>query len=223
MATQMPRPRKRVRLPERCKLDLNLLRKQGIIRPGATTGPWRVQWTSNHTGETIASGFISASMDGDHEGWFRIQLGSLDQTIILIAQSRHFGGRQWYFSCPLTQRRVSVLWKPPGAHLFSSRHAWARRVGYASQFETPRGRAWRGQRKIKGRLIGNLDPDQWDLPPNRLLKFALFGAVSGLQSLVDGFCRVSLMALRDAGCSMEGSCSGLDQLWQADEIVSGHC
>jgi hypothetical protein len=26
-------------------------------------------------------------------------------------------------------------------------------------------RAHRGQAKIKARLIGNLDPDEWDLPP----------------------------------------------------------
>jgi hypothetical protein len=122
---RMPRPRKRVCLPERCKLDLNLLRKQGIIRPGATKGPWRVEWTNSRTGETIASGFISASMDSDHR-----QSWSNDHS---LAEPRHFGGRQWYFSCPLTQRRVSVLWKPPGAHLFSSRHSWGREVGYAQR------------------------------------------------------------------------------------------
>jgi hypothetical protein len=26
-------------------------------------------------------------------------------------------------------------------------------------------RAWRGKSKIKGRLISDLDPDDWDLPP----------------------------------------------------------
>jgi hypothetical protein len=58
---------------------------------------------------------------------------------------------------------------------------------------------------------------------SRLLKFGLFGTVSGVQGLVDGVCRVSLMALRDAGSSMDGSCCGRDQLWQADQVIAGHC
>jgi hypothetical protein len=36
---------------------------------------------------------------------------------------------------------------------------------YASQRTTATDRAHRGQAKIKARLIGNLDPDEWDLPP----------------------------------------------------------
>jgi hypothetical protein len=43
--------------------------------------------------------------------------------------------------------------------------AWGRQVAYASQFEAPHDRAWRGKAKIKARLIGKLNPDEWDLPP----------------------------------------------------------
>jgi hypothetical protein len=48
-------------------------------------------------GTKFASGVISADMSGSDEGWFRIQLGSLVQLIILVLRARHFGGRQWYF------------------------------------------------------------------------------------------------------------------------------
>jgi hypothetical protein len=58
----------------------------------------------------------------------QIQLGNLDQRIVLIARSRHFGGRQWYFMCPAMNRPVSVLWKPPGASRFCSRQKWGRGV-----------------------------------------------------------------------------------------------
>jgi hypothetical protein len=58
---------------------------------------------------------------------------------------------------------------------------------------------------------------------SRLLKFAFFGTVSDFQSLLDGVCGASLMALRSIGCSIDGSCCGLDELWQADQIVAGHC
>jgi hypothetical protein len=54
---------------------------------------------------------------------------------------------------------------PPGATRFCSRQPWRKQVAYASQFESPPDRAYRGQAKIKSRRIGNCDPDDWDLPP----------------------------------------------------------
>jgi hypothetical protein len=161
----MPRPRERVCLEDGLKLDLNRLRRQGLVRPGSRTGPAAIHWSDRSTGEIFAIGTMSASMEDTSLGWFRINLGRLDQFIVLIAKPRHFGGRQWYFSCPVTKDRVSVLWKPPGATRFCSRQSWGSQVAYASQFETRNDRAWRGQAKIKARLIADLDPDEWDLPP----------------------------------------------------------
>ena len=40
-----------------------------------------------------------------------------------------------------------------------------RRVAYASQFLDADHRAHRGKAKIKARLIGDCDPDEWELPP----------------------------------------------------------
>jgi hypothetical protein len=48
---------------------------------------------------------------------------------------------------------------------FCSRQAWGRQVAYASQFADPDNRTHIGQAKIKSRLIADLDPDEWDLPP----------------------------------------------------------
>jgi hypothetical protein len=106
-------------------------------------------------------------MSGHSEGWLRIGLGSLDQRIMLVAKQRHFGGRQWYFVCPVKNRPVSVLWKPPGSWRFCSRHTWGRQVAYSSQYLDRDSRAHAGQSKIRSRLcsIGGLDPDEWDLPP----------------------------------------------------------
>jgi len=88
------------------------------------------------------------------------------QSFKLTSQSRHFGGRQWYILCPSTLRKVRVLYRPLGASWFASRHAWGRRrAAYASQFLDPVGRAWRTKAKVKARLIGDADPDEWDLPP----------------------------------------------------------
>jgi hypothetical protein len=124
-----------------------------------------MRWTNNYTGDEVATALISGNM-GPQVGWLRLQLGSLDQTVDLVSQPRHFGGRQWYFECPVTYRRCTALWMPPGASRFCSRQAWGtRRVAHSSQFLDPDNRAHRGKAKIKAKLLADLDPDDWELPP----------------------------------------------------------
>ena len=160
----MPSPRQRACLQDGLKLDINKLGRQGLLRPGEKAGPYTISWTNSYSGELIASGLITAYLQSNYGGWFRIQMGELDQWIDLVAQPRHFGGRQWYFKSPITHR-CSVLWMPPGARRFCGRHEWGQRVAYASQFDTPIDRAHRGKAKIKARLIGTCDPDKLELPP----------------------------------------------------------
>jgi hypothetical protein len=111
-------------------------------------------WTYSRTGERTASALITAQLQTERAGWLRIQIGELDQWVDLVAQPRHFGGRQWYFRSPITHL-CSVLWMPPGATRFWGRHGWEGRVAYASQFESPWDRAITGREKIKKRLIGS--------------------------------------------------------------------
>jgi len=137
------------------------------VKPGAYRGPVGIRWWHSYFDEEIASGIITADMSNAQEGWLRIQIGSLDQRIILISRPRHFGGGQWYFICPVMNIRASVLWRPPGATRFCSRQTWGGRVAYSSQFLDRDNRAHQGQAKINSRLcaIGGFDPDQWDFPP----------------------------------------------------------
>lgn len=160
----MPRPRERVCLQDGLKLDLNRLCKMGLKR-NALSGPFAISWNHSYWGE-LASAKIRADMSGEGFGWLSVQIeGGIEQRIVLIARRRNFGGRQWYFICPVTGGEASVLWRPSGATRFCSRKAWGRQVAYQSQFSTPDGRAHLGQAKIKSRLIGDLDPDDWALPP----------------------------------------------------------
>src|SRR5947208_15942892 len=87
----MSRPRERVCLQDGLKLDLNRLAREGFVRRGANIRGRGIKWTHSYWGE-IAAGTISADMSGTHEGWFRIQLGSLDQRVIIIPRPRYFGG-----------------------------------------------------------------------------------------------------------------------------------
>ena len=147
------------------KLDLNRLARDGFIRPGALTGPIGIVWTDGYTGDERASGVITADMTGTIVGWFRIQTRQTDQRIDLLAEVRHFGGRQWYFVCPYMHNLATVLWMPPGTKSFASRARWGAQVAYTSQFLDRTGRAHHGQAKSRLCSMGGFDADEWDFPP----------------------------------------------------------
>jgi hypothetical protein len=99
--------------------------------------------------------------------WFRIAIGRSAQQITLVSRPRHYGGRQWFFVCPVTGGLATVLWRPPGAGRFCSRQAWGRQVAYRSQFLDRDSRAHYGQSKINSKLcsIGKFDPQDRKFPP----------------------------------------------------------
>ena len=157
----MARWRQRIRLQDGLKLDLNSLVREKAVRPGAKQCA-TIRWAYRQTDKEIASGRITAEMTHELRGRLRIELGDLDQWIELVALARHYGGRQWYFLCPRTERRASVLWKPPGAQSFACRQAWGRQVAYGSQFQSPYQRASSAAQDIRYRL-----GEKEDVPPPR--------------------------------------------------------
>jgi hypothetical protein len=153
----MPRARERLTLESGPVLDLAKIIPKGAAKPGVDI---RNGWTFS-TGEVIG---IQVRLWEDH-GSLDLSFEGRRQSFTLASQSRHFGGSQWYVVCPKTWKHVRMLFRPSGAPYFGSRHAWGRRAAYASQFLDPVGRTWRTKAKIKNRLIGDEDPDEWDLPP----------------------------------------------------------
>jgi hypothetical protein len=143
----MSRGRQRVRLEDGLKLDLNWLIQQGLARPGVKSYA-AIAWKRE-------AGRLTADLTGVQQGWLRLELGTLDQWIDLEPAPRHFGGQQWYFVCPITRCRASVLWKPPGASQFYSRQVWGRQVAYASQFQPAYVRADSRFQQILHRLGGS--------------------------------------------------------------------
>lgn len=160
----MPRTRQRVCLEAGIKLNLNELMRKGCIVPGAYSS-FSMRWTNRYWDEEIASADLTAHMMDRHEGRLHIRMDGWEQTIVLVPRPRRFGGHQWYFVCPVMNRCCSVLWRPPGANHFRCREGWGRAIAYTSQFLDPDNRAHRGKAKIKARLIADLDPDEWELPP----------------------------------------------------------
>jgi hypothetical protein len=47
----------------------------------------------------------------------------VDYSISLVSIRPPFGGRRWYFACPVEHIRVTKLFLPPGARRFASRQA----------------------------------------------------------------------------------------------------
>ena len=147
----MSRPRKRVRLEAGPKLDLNEILRRSRLKPGQLG---RGTCSLSNCGEVFAQGSIEICLPLESAGWFALKAGSLDQRIALERAPRRFGGVQWYFLCPVTGRRVSVLWMPPGARSFASRQAWGRQVAYGSQFEAQHDRALSAAQDIRYELAG---------------------------------------------------------------------
>jgi len=166
----MPRARSRACLQHDPRLDLPDLIRRGAFKPGALKG-------ARFRGDGMV---IAADMrDPECGGWLAIKSGENCQKIRLVALPRHFGGYQWYFLCPKIGIWASVLYRPPGARCYASRKAWGGRVASASQFERAADRAYRAQQKIKNRLIGNLDPDAWDLPPKpKTMRWATYNRLA---------------------------------------------
>ena len=86
----------------------------------------------------------------------------MDYTVGLIWTVPRFGGRRWWFSCPLSGRRCGVLYLPRGASKFAS--AKGHGLDYAVTRMTKLDQIWRRMARISGRLGGEPGPQG---PPPR--------------------------------------------------------
>jgi hypothetical protein len=192
----MPRERQRATLESGPKLDL-----ANLIRRRSGNPDTNIRCTLTHASGETATADIKLR---EHGGWLELSHGGGQQTFSLVSSPRHFGGLQWYAVCPRTRRRVRVLFRPLGATYFGSRHAWGRSAAYASQFLDPIGRAWRTKAKVKARLIGDEDPDEWDLPPKpkgmRWKTYEKWEAkFDAAEDALEAHCSLALARLMDRG------------------------
>jgi len=145
------RTRNRGTVEETLRLDMPLLRRLGFLRPGAiATGP--VRWTRG--GEP--SGSISlkvdlSSLDDAHAVLTYAADGKPTvQRVQLVAEPCRFGGHRFYWLCPVTWRRCTVLAYAGGR--FASRQA--QRLTYATQSEDALDRLRRARDKAEARACG---------------------------------------------------------------------
>ena len=141
----MPRPQQRVR-SKSLKLDLNTLRRQELVSPGAKRAVI-IRGAYTYTGEEIANGVITSNMEGTYEGCCE---SNSEASINDYSGSKAplFWRLSVAFRLPSNEPIRIDSMDAPGATRFCSRQAWGRRGAYASQFADPDNRAHRDQAKI---------------------------------------------------------------------------
>lgn len=150
-------------------LDLSKLLRDRLIRPGYSIAS-SLHWRNTRSGAEIASIGYRCTMTAeagnfvaDYAVTRRGERVPVTLSIGLVSSSQPFGGRRWWWICPITGRRAAKLFKPPGGDQFASRQAW--RLAYRSQRETPFDRACSRAWGLRGRL-GITDPiGDWCLRP----------------------------------------------------------
>jgi hypothetical protein len=158
----MARRQRRICLEQGPSLDINLMARVGTIVVGGIALDRWITW--GKAPDYVAKANICSDLLG-HDGWLQVDMAETCQRIQVVSEWRHFGGYQYYFVCPVTNRKASVLWRPAGAEEFRSRQGWGKRVAYITQIGSWIDRAHRGKEKIKNILLGNENPEDWDLPP----------------------------------------------------------
>jgi hypothetical protein len=104
-------------------LDVNRLRRDGCLTSGNTG---TITWSSAHSGEKRAS--IGFTAFPNHILLFYSAAKvSVEMRIHIVTTRPHFGGRRFWFKCPLLSqgvpcgRRVGMLYLPPGGQYFGCR------------------------------------------------------------------------------------------------------
>jgi hypothetical protein len=99
-----------------------------LVAIGALAPGWHKGSLSWPTGaETFATLKYGSSTYPEGEGtlwlWYVVDGKPMHYTVTLVSTVPHYGGRRWWFICPVKKIRVSKLYLPPGATQFASRKA----------------------------------------------------------------------------------------------------
>jgi hypothetical protein len=89
-------------------------------------------------------------------------LAEMEYDVALTWTPAGFGGRRWWFVCPLSGRRCAVLHLPRGGRRFASAKGYGLARGVTRLAEHDR--LWRKMAKIARRLGARADPE---IPPRR--------------------------------------------------------
>jgi hypothetical protein len=140
-------------------LSIAELRRQNVLVPGSLQ---RSNWSWSSEPGQPATIQIEADLRDEVHATVRLRyVGAgepIDTWIFLTVTKPRFGGRRWWFKCPVTGQRVGKLYLAPGERQFASREA--RGLSYRSCQEsgsamaaTPWASALLGQ--VRGEIAGS--------------------------------------------------------------------
>lgn len=136
-------------------LDINwFLRERGIVPGARRSGVLR--WYYRETGKQKGSISYESCVHDIEDAWVRLWYSVNDQPqsyrVRLVTTPCHFGGRRWWWTCPMSGRRVAKLHLPAGARIFAARQTY--RLAYESQRKTLVDRSHDRQSRLYRRLEG---------------------------------------------------------------------
>jgi hypothetical protein len=115
-------------------LSASTLIRQKMLVPGARkAGSW--SWRYDGEDRPFATIGYEADLIDESDAWLRLHYRAngqpLDYKIRLVTTTPNYGGRRWWFICPLSRdagrspRCVAKLYLPPGERYFGSREGYA--------------------------------------------------------------------------------------------------
>jgi hypothetical protein len=104
-------------------LGIKDLAANGALNPGCPKGTLR--WRFGETRIAAVEWNSSVYADGTGTLWLRYTADGerMYYTVTLVSTVPHYGGRRWWFICPIKKIRAAKLYLPPDATQFASRQA----------------------------------------------------------------------------------------------------
>jgi len=144
----------------RC-LDINLMSQEGAIKEGALVkGQW--VWSDVETDEESSSIGYNSNTKDENNLYLKVSYTltdsrlKFDYKIRLSTSKPYYGGKRYWFLCPVTEKRVSKLYLIPSDGHFVSRHVY--KILYASQMKGELDRAIDKKWKIISKTDGHTYP-----------------------------------------------------------------
>ena len=115
----------------------NLMRAQAIVTGAIRSGTWCWSYAGQPPHAQIS--YVADLQDPDNASLrllYTVNGRAMDYTVALVTSGPHYGGRRWWFLCPLAVEngrspiRAAKLHLPPGGRYFASRQIY--RLTYRS-------------------------------------------------------------------------------------------
>ena len=112
----------------------------GVLVPGEQTGGlWGWTYEGENRPHAIVSYEANLTVPDDPRLRLRYRVNGerVDCVVRLVTTRPNYGGRRWWFLCPLVGRRAAKLYLPPGRRLFGSREAYGLTYAFCQASGSP--------------------------------------------------------------------------------------